>query len=127
MSSSRRASGTLSTWLTVASLALPQSAAPNRAAASPNAASSQREWRADSWSIEGGLPQKQVSSLLQTRDGYIWVGTQGGLARFDGVRFATFDTFNTPQLYSNRIHLLIEATNGDLLIATHPSGVYIAV
>ena len=43
-----------------------------------------------SWQTRDGLPQSTVNTILQTRDGYLWVGTSGGLARFDGVRFRTF-------------------------------------
>ena len=39
------------------------------------------------WGKEEGLPHSDVTAVLQTRDGYLWVGTPGGLARFDGVRF----------------------------------------
>src|SRR6185503_17234119 len=39
------------------------------------------------WAKEKGLPDNSVTAVLQTRDGYLWVGTSGGLARFDGVRF----------------------------------------
>ena len=51
----------------------------------------------DSWSIEQGLPQITVQALAQDGQGYIWAGTQAGLARFDGVRFENFDTHNTPE------------------------------
>jgi len=37
--------------------------------------------------VENGLPQNKINALAQTRDGYLWVGTLKGLARFDGVRF----------------------------------------
>jgi len=43
-----------------------------------------------SWGTADGLPQNTVNVVLQTRDGYLWLGTQGGLARFDGVRFTVF-------------------------------------
>lgn len=42
------------------------------------------------WTIDEGLPQNTIRCLLQTKDGYIWVGTKAGLARFDGVRFVPF-------------------------------------
>jgi len=42
------------------------------------------------WRGEQGLPQNTVVSLLQTRSGYLWIGTRHGLARFDGVRFTTY-------------------------------------
>jgi ligand-binding sensor domain-containing protein len=49
-------------------------------------------WRVvDAWKQTQGLPQNSVYRILQTRDGYIWIGTKGGLARFDGVRFTVFD------------------------------------
>ena len=50
------------------------------------------------WSIEEGLPQITVNSVVQGPDGYIWAATQAGLARFDGVRFVTFDPSNTPAI-----------------------------
>src|SRR5687767_12129344 len=44
------------------------------------------------WDGDHGLPQNSVSAIVQTRDGYIWFGTQEGLVRFDGVRFTVYDT-----------------------------------
>lgn len=58
------------------------------------------------WTTENGLPQNSVTSIAQTRDGYLWLGTFGGLARFDGVRFKIYTTANTPELRSNRITAL---------------------
>jgi hypothetical protein len=58
------------------------------------------------WRQPQGLPQDTVLSLLQTRDSYLWIGTKGGLARFDGVRFTTFDDSNTEQLKENEIWAL---------------------
>lgn len=42
------------------------------------------------WQREQGLPQQSVVGLAQSDDGYLWIGTQEGLARFDGVRFTVF-------------------------------------
>ena len=42
------------------------------------------------WQREQGLPQNLVRSLAQTRDGYIWVGSDAGVSRFDGARFVQF-------------------------------------
>ncbi len=44
-----------------------------------------------SWQKKDGLPDNQVQVLLQTHDGYLWIGTHRGLARFDGLKFAVFD------------------------------------
>ena len=68
-----------------------------------NVATSHAQYRFDSWTTEDGLPQNSVNAILQTRDGYLWLGTFGGLTRFDGVKFTIFNTGNTPGLKSNRI------------------------
>ena len=47
--------------------------------------------RFDSWTTENGLPQNSVRDIVQTRDGYLWLATEGGLVRFDGARFVVFD------------------------------------
>lgn len=75
-------------------------------------------YRVTRWTTEEGLPQNSVTSIVQTRDGYLWLGTFGGLARFDGVRFTIFNTANTPQLKSNRITALLEDRAGALWIGT---------
>ena len=48
------------------------------------------------WTTDSGLPQTSIYSIAQTADGYLWVGTEQGLARFDGVRFTVFNRENTP-------------------------------
>lgn len=70
------------------------------------------------WLTENGLPQNTVHSIAQTSDGYIWIGTDEGLARFDGVRFTVFDKQNTPQLKSNYIRTLLADRQGALWIGT---------
>ncbi len=56
--------------------------------------------------------------VFQTRDGYLWVGTEGGLARFDGVRFTTFRVAHTPGLADNLIRCFYEDREGVLWIGT---------
>ena len=68
------------------------------------------------WRTEDGLPQNTVTSAVQTRDGYLWFGTYSGLARFDGERFAVFDTANTPELPDPRITCLFEDGSGTIWI-----------
>ena len=75
------------------------------------------------WDTDDGLPQVSVNSILQTRDGYLWLATYGGLARFDGVRFTVFDVGNTAGLKSNRITDLFEDREGGLWIGTEMGGV----
>lgn len=74
------------------------------------------QYRLDSWQSEKGLPQDTVQSLLQTRQGYLWVGTQEGLARFDGVRFRVWDERTTPELRSGSVTSLLEDSRGRLWI-----------
>jgi len=77
----------------------------------------------DTWQTEDGLPQNSVTALVQTRDGYLWVGTQDGLARFDGVRFVPFNAHNTPAIRNSRIVQLFEDRKGALWIATEDAGI----
>ena len=70
------------------------------------------------WQTDSGLPQNTVHCILQTSDGYLWLGTEGGLVRFDGIDFVTFDSENTPQIKSDIIYDLLEDRSGALWIAT---------
>lgn len=76
----------------------------------------------DVWKKEQGLPQNSVNAMVQTRDGYLWLGTQEGLVRFDGVRFTVFDKHNTPVLKHNYVWTLLEDSKGDLWIGTYGGG-----
>jgi ligand-binding sensor domain-containing protein len=69
---------------------------------------------------EGGLPHPTVATILQTRDGYIWVGTFTGLIRFDGHTF-TSEFPETPAL-DDHIRVLYEAPDGSLWAGTRRSG-----
>ena len=60
------------------------------------------------WKIEDGLPQISIQSMVQTKDGYIWLATQEGVVRFDGVSFKVFDSSNTSAIKSNMIWNLYE-------------------
>ncbi len=70
------------------------------------------------WLTENGLPQNTVHSIAQAKDGYVWIATEEGLARFDGIRFTVFDKQNTPALKSNDIRVLLEDRRGALWIGT---------
>lgn len=78
-----------------------------------------RRWEAGA--AEDGLPQNTVTAVVQTQDGYLWVGTYSGLARFDGLRFTVFNDNNAPGLASSRVTSLFEANDGTLWIG-HESG-----
>jgi ligand-binding sensor domain-containing protein len=50
--------------------------------------------------VENGLPESSVGAVAQTRDGYLWFGTQEGLARYDGLRIRVFETAHHKTLRS---------------------------
>src|SRR5712691_6027593 len=77
----------------------------------------------DVWLASDGLPQEFVQAVTQTRDGYLWIGSLGGLVRFDGVRFTVFDPGNTPGLKDARILALSQGRDGALWIGTAAGGV----
>ncbi len=76
------------------------------------------EYLARTWQIEDGLPDNEVNAILQSHDGYLWVGTGNGLARFDGAHFKVFDARDVPALANNRILELVEDAQGGLWIGT---------
>ncbi|HET8646229.1 MAG TPA: two-component regulator propeller domain-containing protein, partial [Vicinamibacteria bacterium] len=76
----------------------------------------------DAWQVEDGLPQSNVKAIHQTRDGYLWLATEEGLARFDGVRFTVFDAASTPEMRVNAVNTLFEDEAGSLWIGTHGGG-----
>ena len=73
----------------------------------------------DTWSIEQGLPQITVTALAQDADGYLWVGTQAGLARFDGARFTAFEPGSLPELPGMLVQALHVDSQGRLWIGTY--------
>ena len=80
------------------------------------------QFQQDVWGTEEGLPQNDVPALAQSRDGYLWLGTELGLVRFDGLHFTVFDKSNTPELRSNKVDALLVDRAGDLWIGTVGGG-----
>jgi ligand-binding sensor domain-containing protein/signal transduction histidine kinase/CheY-like chemotaxis protein len=76
------------------------------------------QYAIDIWKTQQGLPQNTVNSIMQTRDGYLWVGTRFGLSRFDGVRFQVFSRNSTPALPNNNIFSLAEDNEGNVWAGT---------
>ncbi|MGQ9918887.1 MAG: two-component regulator propeller domain-containing protein, partial [Bryobacteraceae bacterium] len=86
------------TWVRLAVLAVAAQAAHALDPSRPPSQYSQAVWQTGS-----GLPDNFAQSLIQTRDGYLWIGTTEGLVRLDGTQFTTFNTRNTPALRHNSI------------------------
>jgi len=80
------------------------------------------QYAADYWRTADGLPQATVGAIAQTADGYIWLATEEGLVRFDGVRFSVLDTTNSA-LTDNYISSLRAGRDGSLWVRT-PAALY---
>lgn len=89
------------------------------AATSPGAdRKSSGDFLVRNWTTADGVPHNTVRAVVESRDGYLWMGTANGLARFDGVRFVVFNTANTPGLIADDIFNLHADRRGDLWMRT---------
>jgi diguanylate cyclase (GGDEF)-like protein len=70
------------------------------------------------WSTRDGLPQVSVQAIVQTHNGFLWLGTQEGLVRFDGVKFTVFDKKNTPEFRHSDVRALCPGRDGRLWVGT---------
>jgi signal transduction histidine kinase/ligand-binding sensor domain-containing protein len=82
----------------------------------------QGNYVADSWQMRDGLPGQTVRAFSETPDGYLWIGTSGGLARFDGSHVQTYTHQNVPALRDDVITRLLTSRGGNLWIATEGGG-----
>ncbi len=94
--------------------------APVGTALSADSRSSPTEYRIDVWQTPDGLPGNTVTAIQQTPDGYLWIGTLNGLARFDGLRFQVFGEASA--LPNTRVLCLLAARDGSLWIGTDGGG-----
>lgn len=86
------------------------------------ASDSHPEYTRHIWHVQDGLPEETVQALQQTPDGYLWVGTTGGLSRFDGTRFVTYSRNTTPAIPENSVFSLLAARDGSLWLGTEGGG-----
>ncbi|MBI4323961.1 MAG: hypothetical protein HY674_01730, partial [Chloroflexi bacterium] len=75
-----------------------------------------QEYYVQNWHLDEGLPDGDITAIQQTPDGFLWVGTPKGLARFDGLQFKVFKADNTPGLTDSRISSLLTDDQGALWI-----------
>jgi signal transduction histidine kinase/ligand-binding sensor domain-containing protein len=81
------------------------------------------QFRSKQWTADSGLPQNSVRGLVQTPDGFIWVATLNGVARFDGIRFEVFDKSNTPGITTSRFVAMVAGGGGDLWLASEDGNI----
>jgi ligand-binding sensor domain-containing protein/signal transduction histidine kinase len=75
------------------------------------------------WQAPDGLPEQTVQAFAQTGDGFLWIGTTGGLLRFDGAHFTVFDRQNTSALRENSVFCLLVTKDGTLWAGTEGGGI----
>src|SRR5579863_787431 len=74
------------------------------------------------WQTQDGLPENTIQAFAQTPDHYLWIGTSGGLVRFDGASFVVYDRDNTPAFRENSVFCLTVARDGSLWAGTDGAG-----
>lgn len=79
--------------------------------------SSTNDWYARAWRSDEGLPDNNVTGIAQAPDGFLWVGTLGGLVRFDGDRFDEFSALNVENVPSRGIRTLLLDKSGRLWLS----------
>jgi ligand-binding sensor domain-containing protein/signal transduction histidine kinase len=70
----------------------------------------------DSWGTEKGFPGGSISAIAQTQDGYLWIGTDKGLVRFDGLNFRQFEQANPASFSIGPVKRLLADGKGNLWI-----------
>jgi ligand-binding sensor domain-containing protein len=103
----------LAALLVMAAPALALGLDPNRAVT---------QYGLDLWQKRDGLPQRGVPAIARTRDGYLWLGTEEGVVRFDGTGFRVYDSATTPELPRHNVIRLLASRQGGLWIGTMEGG-----
>ena len=81
------------------------------------------QYHLESWQTRDGLPTNGIRALAQDGDGFLWLGTEAGLVRFDGVEFRTFDRNSSPALKANDVTALFVDNVNRLWIGTDDGAV----
>ena len=93
-------------------------------AAGVRAQAPEREVRIERFNVEDGLAQSTVTALVQDRYGFLWIGTESGLNRYDGYAFTAYrhEPDNPGSLSSSFVNALVETPDGALWVGSHGSG-----
>ncbi len=102
--------------------ALSRASIADAAAASNPVAAADEQYTRRIWRIQDGLPEDTVQAIQQSKDGYLWIGTTGGLVRFDGSHFHLYDHATTPALADNSVFCILAARDGSLWFGTDGGG-----
>ncbi len=74
-------------------------------------------WFSRAWQTADGLPDNNVTGIVQSDDGYLWVGTKAGLMRFNGVEFTELSLASLPALTSRSVRALFHDRRDRLWLA----------
>ncbi len=80
------------------------------------------QYQCDTWKKNDGLPQNSVLGIIQSSNGFLWLATPEGLARFDGVQFQSYNTTNVPEFKTSSIQAIFEDSRKNLWIGTNKGG-----
>lgn len=75
------------------------------------------------WARSEGLPAQATWAVTESQDGYLWIGTEGGLARFDGIKFTVFNSQTDDAFRADDVRSVIEDAKGALWLATYGGGI----
>ena len=93
-----------------------------RSPAMQNSDATQPQYTRSVWKVQDGLPEDTVQALAETSDGFLWIGTTGGLTRFDGTRFIQYGLNSPHSPGVNSVFCLEPSRNGGLWIGTEGGG-----
>lgn len=79
------------------------------------------QFNCQNWTRQSGLPANKINDVIQTNDGYLWLATQHGLIRFDGLEFKVVP-INLAQAGSEEVRKLYKANEGGLWFANNDGG-----
>src|SRR5437879_3857287 len=88
-----------------------------------NPAKELTQYNIDHW--EGDKAPSNALSIIQTRDGYLWIATLNGLIRFDGLKFTVYDNFSSPSIAATGFKCLYEDKHQNLWIGSNGGGLFL--
>lgn len=83
-----------------------------------------RDYLVRNWSVDHGLPVNFIADMIQSREGYLWLTTYDGIARFDGINFRIYNASNTPNIPNNRFRYVAEDASDYIWFTNDYGGVW---
>ncbi len=77
------------------------------------------------WTVKQGLPSNEINHVTRTSDGFVWVATNSGLARLDGISVKIFNKANVPEFKENNFSHITEGADGNLYVLDSAGGIFV--